>query len=54
VTYFGSRLHLFCARGQHTADSLRRAAEALGARAESVAAVPPTLEDAFVRLAQRE
>jgi len=54
VTYFGSRIHMFCRRGTQTADSLKQAAGGLGYGVRSVAGIPVTLEDAFVRLAQKQ
>jgi ABC-2 type transport system ATP-binding protein len=52
--YFGTRLHLFCEKGRYDAAQLRAAVTARGVEATSVEAVQPRLEDAFIRLVQRE
>ena len=53
-TYFGSHLHLFCKRGAFTAHSLERAMRERGLAVQAVESVPVSLEDAFVRLVQKQ
>jgi ABC-2 type transport system ATP-binding protein len=53
-TYFGENLHVFARRGTHTASTLTQALHQGGLQAQSVAAVSVTLEDAFVRLVQKQ
>ncbi|OQW97561.1 MAG: multidrug ABC transporter ATP-binding protein [Verrucomicrobia bacterium A1] len=53
-TYFGERLHVFARRGAFTESALRQSLRGGGVDAQSVAAVPATLEDAFVRLVQKQ
>ena len=53
-TYFGSHLHLFCKRGAFTASSLEQAVRARGLDVQAVEPVPVSLEDAFVRLVQKQ
>ena len=52
--YFGTRLHLFCQKGLYDAGSLRAAIAERGLAAPSVEAVNTRLEDAFIRLVQKE
>lgn len=54
VCYFGRALHVFCERGALTAATLEREMRARGLRPESVRAIAPRLEDAFIRLANQE
>ena len=54
TAYFGTRLHLFCRPGAFTTATLAAAVTARGVTVRSIAPVAPTLEDAFVRLAQRK
>ena len=51
TAFFGARIHVFCERGAHDADSLGRALRAAGLEPRSVAPTPVSLEDAFLRLA---
>ena len=53
-TYFGSHLHLFCKRGAFTANSLGDAVRKRGLEVQTVEPVPVSLEDAFVRLVQKQ
>lgn len=53
-SYFGSRLHLFCRRGAFTADALQKAAKARGLDVRRAELIPVSLEDAFVRLVQKQ
>jgi ABC-2 type transport system ATP-binding protein len=53
TSYFGQRIHVFCARGRCGAEDLEGRIASLGFEAPAVRAVPMTLEDAFVRLVQR-
>ena len=53
-SYFGPRLHLFCRRGVFTADSLEREARGRGLELQAVEQIPVSLEDAFVRLVQKQ
>ena len=53
-TYFGSHLHLFCKRGAFTANSLEHAVRERGLAVQTVELVPVSLEDAFVRLVQKQ
>jgi ABC-2 type transport system ATP-binding protein len=52
-TYFGARLHVFCRRTAHTADSLTATLQATGINVQSLRPIPPSMEDAFVRLARQ-
>jgi ABC-2 type transport system ATP-binding protein len=52
--YFGTRLHVFCHPQTFTPETLRAASAARGVAVRRVARVAPTLEDAFVRLAQQK
>jgi ABC-2 type transport system ATP-binding protein len=52
VSTLGTHLHVFCERGRYTAGALRRAARDAGLGVEAAEAIPPTLEDAFIRLAE--
>ncbi len=52
TTYFGQRLHVFSARGALTEGDLRARMAERGLEPRVVSLVEPTLEDAFVRLAQ--
>ena len=52
--YFGTRLHLFCRPGAFTEATLAAALAARGVATRQVTRVAPTLEDAFVRLAQKK
>ena len=54
TSYFGSRLHLFCRRGAFTTDSLALAARSRGIDVRSAEHVTVSLEDAFVRLVQKQ
>jgi ABC-2 type transport system ATP-binding protein len=53
-SYFGSRLHLFCRRGAFTADSLKNATQGRGLDVQRAELIPVSLEDAFVRLVQKQ
>jgi ABC-2 type transport system ATP-binding protein len=53
-TYSGSHLHLFCKRGAFTAGSLEHAVRERGLAVQTVEPVPVSLEDAFVRLVQKQ
>ncbi len=53
-SYFGSRLHLFCRRGAFTADALQKAAKERGLDVQRAELIPVSLEDAFVRLVQKQ
>jgi ABC-2 type transport system ATP-binding protein len=53
VSYFGTRLHVFCRRGAHTDASLLNLLRGDGLDVRSAKMIPVTLEDAFVRLAQK-
>lgn len=53
-TYFGSHLHLFCKHGSFTASSLEHAVRERGLEVQTVELVPVSLEDAFVRLVQKQ
>ena len=52
-SYFGQRLHVFCSPGAWSPQGLEGALRTLGIEALSVARIQPTLEDTFVRLAER-
>jgi ABC-2 type transport system ATP-binding protein len=52
VSYFGTRLHVFCERGAFNESSLESLLLRTGVPVSSVKAAQPTMEDAFVRLAQ--
>ena len=54
TSYFSPRLHVFCERGMMTADSLAGALRGRGLEPRSVEAVGVTLEDAFIRLVQKD
>ena len=54
VTHYGARLHVFCRPAAFTAATLGDAVRRLGEPLQSAEAVPVSLEDAFVRLAQRK
>lgn len=51
VSYFGRNLHVFCRRGTLSADDLAHGLRARGLTPESLRAISPRLEDAFIRLA---
>jgi ABC-2 type transport system ATP-binding protein len=53
-SYFGRRLHVFARRGQYGAASLSGAMAGVGLRALDVRPTAARLEDAFVRLTDRE
>jgi ABC-2 type transport system ATP-binding protein len=53
VSYFGPRLHVFCKRQAHTETSLLKLLRDDELDVQEVKMIPVTLEDAFVRLAQR-
>ncbi len=53
-SYFGPRLHLFCRRGACTADSLRAVLAQRQLDVRSLKPVAVSLEDAFIRLVQRQ
>lgn len=53
TTYFGQRLHVFARPGALDEEGLRAAIRGKGLEVNSVERVAPTLEDVFVRLAQR-
>ncbi len=53
-SYFGPRLHLFCRRDAFTADSLKCAARERGLDIQRAELIPVSLEDAFVRLVQKQ
>jgi ABC-2 type transport system ATP-binding protein len=50
VSYFGRYLHVFCTRGTHTAQDLKRALQEAHLTVSVVTPAPVTLEDVFVRL----
>ena len=52
--YFGTRLHVFCRPGAFMEAALETALTACGVAVRQVTRVAPTLEDAFVRLAQKK
>jgi ABC-2 type transport system ATP-binding protein len=52
--YFGTRLHVFCRPGAFTEAPLETALAARDVAVRQVTRVAPTLEDAFVRLAQKK
>ena len=52
--YFGTRLHLFCRPGAFTTTTITAAVTTRGVAVRNIALVAPTLEDAFVRLAQKK
>jgi hypothetical protein len=54
VSHFGQRLHVFCRRGRYTEQTLKQAVQAQVPDIASVAKVPFSLEDAFIRLVQPE
>lgn len=54
ATYFGQHLHLFCRRGLYTAERLADAARGRGLEVLAAVEVPVSLEDAFVRLVQKQ
>lgn len=53
-SYFGSRLHLFFRRDAFTADSLKCAARERGLEIQRAELISVSLEDAFVRLVQKQ
>jgi len=53
-SYFGHRLHVFCRRGVYDEPGLGAVLKNGGVEVESARLVPVTLEDAFVRMVQRE
>ena len=53
-SYFGSRLHLFCRRGAFTVDSLKHTVQERGLDVQRAELIPVSLEDAFVRLVQKQ
>lgn len=53
-SYFGQRLHVFCRRGAFTESTAGRAIREVGVDVQSVVSAPVSLEDAFVRLAQKQ
>ena len=53
-SYFGTRLHLFCRRGAYTPESLAAAIRGRDLEIQSVKPTPITLEDTFIRLAQKQ
>ena len=54
LRFLAQCLHLFCRPGAFTTATLAAAVAARGVTVRSIAPVAPTLEDAFVRLAQRK
>jgi len=54
TSYFGARLHVFCERGLMAAGDLRGELQSRGLEPRSVEAVSVTLEDAFIRLVQKD
>jgi len=54
VSYFGQNLHVFCRKGFMTENELEKAIRARGLAPSSVRMVKPRLEDAFIRLAEKE
>ena len=54
TAYFGTRLHLFCRPGAFTEATLAATLATRGVAARKVQHIAPTLEDAFVRLAQKK
>ena len=54
TAYFGHRLHIFCRRGCYDEGCLSAAVKKRGADVESIRRVAVTLEDAFVRMVQRQ
>ena len=53
-SYFGSRLHLFCRRGAFTVSSLKHTVQERGLEIQRAELIPVSLEDAFVRLVQKQ
>jgi ABC-2 type transport system ATP-binding protein len=53
VSYFGDRLHVFCRRGDYTAERLAEAMRRGGLSAGQVSPIAPAFEDVFIRLAQK-
>lgn len=53
-SYFGSRLHLFCRRGTFTVGSLKHTVQERGLDVQRAELIPVSLEDAFVRLVQKQ
>ena len=53
-SYFGSRLHLFCRRGAFTVSSLKHTVQERGLDVQRAELIPVSLEDAFVRLVQKQ
>ncbi len=53
-SYFGQRLHLFCRRGVFTTGGLDEAIRKRGLEPQWIKPVPVTLEDSFIRLAQKQ
>ena len=54
VSYLGSRLRLFCAPGAFNAERLRQAMGGRGVLTTAIERAPVRLEDAFLRLVQRQ
>lgn len=54
ASFFGQRLHVFCRRGALNELSLETLARARGLQVRSVSRIEVSLEDAFVRLVQRQ
>lgn len=53
VSWFGAKLHIFCARSLHSPDSLKTEIEKFGFRVTTIEQIKPGLEDVFVRLAKK-
>lgn len=54
VSYFGQGLHIFCRRGAFRPDELENQIRRMGLAPLALQAIKPRLEDAFIRLADRQ
>ncbi|MFH1022673.1 MAG: ABC transporter ATP-binding protein [Planctomycetota bacterium] len=54
VSWFGNRLHILCRNGAHSSESLAAELARRGNAPRNIRTAPPTLEDAFLRLARGE
>jgi len=54
VSYFGQNLHVFCRRGAFQADNLEQEIRKRGLAPLGLRAIAPRLEDAFIRLAEKD
>ncbi|OGV64031.1 MAG: multidrug ABC transporter ATP-binding protein [Lentisphaerae bacterium RIFOXYB12_FULL_65_16] len=50
--FFGAKLHLYCRTGRYAVPDLERTVRERGVTDATITAVSPTLEDAFIRLAE--